>query len=158
MTIDARKFRNALGNFATGICVVTTARCDALPIGMTINSFASVSLEPPLVLWSIQNSSDCLRAFTESDRFAINVLASDQENLSQQYAMRGGHELTPAHYSLGRTGSPVLKGALNTFECKVWARYPGGDHQIIVGEVLELKSRPTGRPLVFHQGKYARLR
>lgn len=157
MTIDKRKLRDAMGSFATGVCVATVTLDRNTAIGMTINSFSSVSLEPPLILWSIQYTSECFDAFNASDKFAINILATEHEAHSNVYSRKGSHALDASHYSLGRTGSPVLRGSLATFECRVWARYPGGDHLILVGEVLDLTTRPHGRPLLFHKGKYARM-
>ncbi len=157
MTIDKRKLRDAMGSFATGVCVVTAVSRPGVPTGMTINSFSSVSLEPPLVLWSIQYTSDCFDVFNSAEKFAINILSSHQEAHSNRYSRKDGHELDVAHYRHGRTGSPLLRDALASFECRVWARYPGGDHLIIVGEVLEVTTRPTGHPLLFHKGKYAHI-
>lgn len=156
--IDNRQFRDALGKFATGICVVTVAPEGGEPLGLTVNSFASVSLDPPLVLWSIQNNSECFDAFSRSQKFAVNILSAEQETHSMRYATRGGHALQAGHYAIGKTGSPRLKGALACLECRVWARYPGGDHQILVGEVEELETRPTGIPLLYHSGSYALIR
>lgn len=158
MTLDKRKFRDALGSFATGVCVVTVAPERGAPIGMTINSFSSVSLEPALVLWSIQYNSECFAYFQAAEKFALNVLSSEQQELSGTYARKGEHALQAGHYSLGRSGSPLLRNALTSFECRTWARYPGGDHLIVVGEVIEFTSRPTGRPLLFYKGKYGELR
>ncbi len=155
MAFDKRKFRDALGNFATGVCVVTVAPARGEAIGMTINSFSAVSLEPPLVLWSVQNNSECFDVFNTADKFAINVLSDEQAGHSSIYAKKGEHALFVSHFCLGRTGSPILRDALTSFECRVWARYPGGDHLIIIGEVLEFTTRPTGRPLLFYKGKYA---
>lgn len=157
MTIDKRKLRDAMGSFATGICVVTALSEQGVPMGMTINSFSSVSLEPPLVLWSIQYTSDCFDVFNATDKFAINILSVEQQALSDKYSRKGEHGLVPSHYSLGNTGSPLLRDALANFECRVWARYPGGDHLIVVGEVLGVMARPTGRPLLFHRGRYAQI-
>lgn len=155
--IDQRLFRDALGSFATGICVVSAVPDQGAPIGMTINSFSSVSLEPPLVLWSIQVVSECFGVFGTTDRFAISVLSREQEALSQRYASKAEHELLEGHYQTGRTGMPVIRDALTSFECKVWARYPGGDHLIIVGEVVNVQAERPGLPLLFHQGRYAAL-
>lgn len=157
MTIDTKKFRDALGHFATGVCVITTTPAQGVPIGMTINSFTSVSLEPALVLWSIQNNSECFDVFSRADKFAINVLSRQQEAHSRFYAKKGRHELDASHYCLGRTGSPILREALTRLECRTWARYPGGDHLILVGEVLEFSARPSGQPLLFHKGQYAEI-
>ena len=155
--IDQRIFRDALGSFATGICVVSAVPRQGAPIGMTINSFSSVSLEPPLILWSIQNVSECFGVFGTTDEFAISVLSQDQEALSQRYASKAEHELLEEHYKSGPAGMPVIRDALTSFECKVWARYPGGDHLIIVGEVVNVNAEHAGMPLLFHQGRYAAL-
>ncbi len=156
--IDQRVFRDALGTFATGVCVVTAVPDEGAPIGMTINSFSSVSLEPPLVLWSIQNDSECFDAFNGIDRFAISVLSGDQEAYSNLYATKGDHALSDGHYHMAGKGTAVISDALAAFECRVWARYPGGDHTIIVGEVLAVNpGQGAGAPLLFHQGRYARI-
>lgn len=158
MSLDPREFRNALGQFPTGVCVITAHPEGYQPFGMTVNSFASVSLDPPLVLWSLQNNSECFEAFAKADKFAVNILASDQQELSNLYAKKGDHNLQPGHFRIGKTGNPVLRGALTTFETRIWARYPGGDHIILVGEVLEMEQRPTGAPLLFHAGRYGEVR
>ncbi len=158
MSLDSREFRNSLGRFATGVCVITANPKGYEPFGMTVNSFASVSLEPPLVLWSLQNNSECYPAFEAADKFTINILASDQIDISNQYAKKGDHALDKAHYHLGRNGAPVLRNAIASFECDMWQRYDGGDHVILVGKVKELESRPTGDPLLFYSGGYRELR
>lgn len=157
MAIEKRELRDALGKFATGVCIVTAISKQGEAIGMTINSFSSVSLEPPLVLWSIQYTSECFETFNAAEKFAVNILAIEQEELSNAYARKGGHGLVESHYRVGKTGSPILRDVLASFECRQWARYPGGDHLIIVGEVLELVVRPSGRPLLFHTGKYGQI-
>jgi len=160
MSFDGRDFRNALGRFATGVCVITSAPEGQKPFGMTVNSFASVSLDPALVLWSLQNDSECFALFEGADKFAVNILADDQLAISNQFAKRGEHDLPEGSYRIGKTGNPVLKGVLTTFECKIWERYPGGDHTILVGEVLEMENRPNsnGKPLCFYGGGYAEIR
>lgn len=158
MSLDSREFRNALGTFTTGVCVITANPEGMNPFGMTVNSFASVSLDPALVLWSIQNDSECLAGFDQANHFAVNVLAQDQMELSNLYAKKGDHELDKAHYRLGRTGLPVLRGAVTSFECSLWERYPGGDHTILVGKVVAMESNPNKLPLLFSAGKYCQLR
>jgi flavin reductase (DIM6/NTAB) family NADH-FMN oxidoreductase RutF len=158
MTFDSRAFRNALGQFPTGVCVITANPTGYKPFGMTVNSFASVSLDPPLVLWSLQNNSDCFDAFALADKFCVNVLAADQQDISGQYAKKSDHDLTESHYRIGKTGSPVLRGALATFECKMWQRYDGGDHVILVGHVEEFATDVNAKPLAFHAGQYRELR
>ncbi len=158
MSFDSREFRNALGNFTTGVCIVTANPKGFKPFGMTVNSFASVSLDPALVLWSIQNDSECLPAFEQADKFAINILADDQEVLSNLYAKKGDHTLAPEHFRLGKSGTPLVRGVTTSFECNVWARYPGGDHQILVGQVTHMESNANKEPLLFHSGQYRALR
>ena len=157
MNLDARELRNALGQFATGVCVITTVNQEGHAVGMTANSFSSVSLDPPLVLWSLQNGSDIYDTFATPERFAINVLALEQEDLSNLYASKGDHRMAAEHYTLGSNGAPLLEGALVSFECGLHATHEGGDHLIIVGRVLDVVSREGGKPLLFHGGRYVQL-
>jgi flavin reductase (DIM6/NTAB) family NADH-FMN oxidoreductase RutF len=151
--------RNALGRFATGVCVITAAPAGFAPFGMTINSFASVSLEPPLILWSLQNDSDCAPAFAAADRFAVNILTADQMAISQQYSRRNDHDLRTEHVRDGSTGLPVIRDSLASFECEMWQRYDGGDHVILVGRVLALHDAGNdAKPLLFFGGRYQELR
>lgn len=157
MNIDGRELRNALGRFATGVCVITTIDAQGNAVGMTANSFSSVSLEPPLVLWSLQSGSDMYDTFAHPRRYAINVLSSEQMDLSNQYAKKGDHVLDPGHYSIGRHGAPIIRNALVSFECELDVTHEGGDHLIIIGRVKDVSSRPTGKPLLFHSGSYCEL-
>ena len=156
MTMDKGEFRQALGQFATGVCLVTVDDPELGPLATTVNSFSSVSLDAPLVLWSIQNSSDHLAVYTECQHFGISVLNSNQEALSGQYAQRGGHSAQAEHFTKGPHGEPRLIDALAHFTCAAYAVHPGGDHQIIVGEVLEFESREAD-PLIFFSGAYRAL-
>jgi flavin reductase (DIM6/NTAB) family NADH-FMN oxidoreductase RutF len=156
MDIDGLELRDALGRFATGVCVITTNQ-EQKPIGMTVNSFASVSLDPPLVLWSLQNNSDVYRAFSAPAHFAINILSKDQQDLSNLYARKGDHLLQEDHYRIGKYGSPIIRNALTTLECELEITHEGGDHLIIVGRVRDMHTRPTGNPLLFFSGSYREL-
>ncbi len=158
MSFESREFRDALGSFATGVCIITANPEGHAPFGMTVNSFASVSLDPALVLWSLQNNSECLAAFEQAEKFTVNILASDQQNLSNLYAKKGSHTLAAEHFRIGKTGVPVIRGAVTSFECDVWARYPGGDHVILVGEVAEMETNANKQPLLFSAGQYRGLR
>lgn len=158
MSFDSRALRNAFGRFATGVCVVTASSAESGPIGMTINSFSSVSLEPPLVMWNLQNNSECFGVFTQARQFAINILADDQIEHSKRYARKNEHALRPEDYRMGRNGAPVLRDTLATFECDLWRSYEGGDHLLLVGLVKTLHNHPTGRPLLFFGGSYGELR
>ena len=154
--MDSVAFRQALGQFATGVCVVTVNDANLGPIATTVNSFSSVSLDPALVLWSIQNSSDHLAVYTQCQHFGISVLSSEQGALSGQYAQRGGHSVQADHFTTGPQGEPKLIDALAHFTCAAYAVHPGGDHQIIVGEVLQFESR-NAAPLIFYNGGYRAL-
>ena len=158
MSFDGRELRNALGRFATGVCVITTVNETRQAVGITANSFSSVSLDPPLVLWSLQNNSDVYDVFSRPRYFAINILSSEQQALSDQYARKGGHELDPEHYQAGNSGSPLIGDALVSFECELEATHEGGDHLIIVGRVREMHQGSSGEPLLFFSGGYRELR
>lgn len=157
--MDPIEFRNALGNFATGVCIIGAQPEGENPFGMTVNSFSSVSLDPPLVLWSLQNNSDCFAAFERTEMFSVNVLSQAQQELSNACAKKGNHALAEQDYHFGPAGTPIVNQSACSFECKVWARYPGGDHVIIVGEVLSMEADEDAckTPLLFHRGKYSAL-
>ena len=157
MSLDGRELRDALGRFATGVCVITAVSGDNKAVGMTANSFSSVSLDPPLVLWSLQNNSDVYDIFATPRHFAVNILSSEQQAYSNQYAKKSQHDLDPKHYRLGKYGAPIIRHALATFECELHATHEGGDHLIIVGKVTDMQQRPTGEPLLFYCGRYHEL-
>lgn len=154
---DPLEFRNALGSFATGVTVVTTALDGDGPIGVTASSFNSVSIDPPLVLWSLAKSSKSLTAFRESGHFAIHVLGCDQELLSNRFARAGEDKFKDVLWDTGTLGSPVLRDYSAKFECKTVHQYEGGDHIIFVGQVAAFDHRDQA-PLLFHAGKYAESR
>lgn len=157
MSLEGRELRDALGRFATGVCIVTTVSDNQQAVGMTANSFSSVSLDPPLVLWSLQNNSDVYDIFATPRHFAVNILSSEQQAYSNQYAKKGQHDLDPGHYRLGKYGAPIIRNALATFECELHQTHDGGDHLIIVGRVIDMHQRPTGQPLLFYCGRYSEL-
>lgn len=159
MSLDTREFRNALGRFATGVCVITTQVEGEKPFGMTVNSFASVSLEPPLILWSLQKDSDCFAAFQTVKKFAVNILTAEQQSLSNQYAKKNEHDLIEGSYTETATGCVILNDAPTSFECEIDAVHEGGDHLIIVGRVLAMSSQEEAPdPLLFYAGKYRELK
>jgi len=155
MSFDARDFRRALGQFPTGVGIVTTLDSQGAPVGMTISSFNSVSVTPPLVLWSIDRSALSADLFRTTEYFAVNILAADQIALSNRFASRGEDKFQDVAWSAGEHGSPLLPDVAALFECRNWAQYDGGDHWIIVGEVLRYSYEATKPPLVFGQGGYA---
>lgn len=150
----SREFRNALGRFATGVTVITALDPAGTPIGVTISSFNSVSLDPPLVLWSLALNSPRLDAFRQAGRYAINVLAADQRGLSNRFASRTDDRFAdvPVHAGLG--GAPLIDGCCAWFECSHEACYPGGDHLIFVGRVERFARGESTSPLVFFDGAY----
>mgnify|MGYP001269955945 FL=1 len=154
--LDRRALRNTLGQFATGVCILTTQTSDNRSIGMTVNSFAAVSLDPALVLWSIQNTSECFKEFTECERYGISILKSSQQALSDRYARSLAHEMDVADRIVDDTGVPLVKDALATLSCRLTALHQGGDHHIIVGAVGAL-SLSDGELLLFFCGGYQRL-
>lgn len=156
-TLDSRAFRNALGEFATGVAIVTTQVGDEAPIGITVNSFSSVSLDPPLVLWCLDKGSDRLDAFERCDGFTINILAETQQHLSDQLSRSGQSQLDGISVHEGVNGCPFLSGALATFECEVHARHDAGDHIIMVGRVKSFQQPSASAPLIYHRGGYRAL-
>lgn len=149
---DSRDFRRALGQFATGVTVVTTATPDGRRVGMTVNSFSSVSLDPPLVLWSIAKNAPSFKDFTSAARFVVNVLAFDQHHLSRQFATPLPDKFAGVTCS-GDHPCPILEGTSAYFVCRLVHQYDGGDHVILVGEVEQYKY-DSREPLVFHSGRY----
>lgn len=151
---DARRFRNALGAFATGVTIVTTRDAQGRDIGLTANSFNSVSLEPPMVLWSLAKSARSLPAFLAATHFAVHVLAADQEELSLRFAARGSDKFGGLDLERGPASVPLLRGCSARFHCRTAFRHEGGDHVIFVGAVesFDQSDRP---PLIFHGGGYA---
>lgn len=155
MTHDTRKFRNALGCFTTGVAIITTQEKGNPPLGITVNSFASVSLDPPLVLWSLDRKSDTLRTFQSIQGFTVNVLREDHRDISSRLAKQGDHKLDGLALRIGAfNGCPALEDALAHFECSVEARHEAGDHIIMIGRVLHFEYSEDGRPLLFHRGSY----
>jgi flavin reductase (DIM6/NTAB) family NADH-FMN oxidoreductase RutF len=157
MSFDSQQFRRALGRFATGVCVITVDPPGFAPFGVTVNSFSSLSLTPPLVLWSLQKNSDTMDAFAVATHYCVNVLAEDQQALSGRFARKGNHDLDAADYRQGETGLPVLHGALASFECEMDARHDGGDHIILVGKVVALHAGEPGKPLLYFDGGYRQI-
>lgn len=154
MVDDKRKFRNALGHFATGVAVITTQSDDKAPIGITVNSFSSVSLDPPLILWSLDQGSDTLSIFRAAERFTVNILREDHRDISNRLARQGQHGLEGLATRQGKNGCPALEEALAHFECNVYAQHEAGDHIIILGRVTHFEYSEDGRPLLYHRGGY----
>ena len=153
---DARAFRRCLGQYPTGVTVITAAHEGRL-VGMAVNSFAAVSLDPPLVLWSIRRESRSLQDFLAASHFAVNILAEDQAAVSQRFGAGDPDRFERTPWLAGAGGAPLLQGCLAQLECRLSARHEGGDHWILIGHV-ERYARHEGKPLLFSQGQYAQAR
>lgn len=158
MSFSPREFRDSLGAFTTGVCLVSTCDTKGEAHAITINSFASVSLEPPLVLWSLQRDAEAYELFESAERFVISVLTSAQEELSIHYSQHQGHWMREADYFVGENGAPVVRDALAVFECSLETTHDGGDHLIILGRVSRIDRSQQGDPLVFSAGEYRALK
>jgi flavin reductase (DIM6/NTAB) family NADH-FMN oxidoreductase RutF/DNA-binding MarR family transcriptional regulator len=152
---DVRDFRSALGHFPTGVTVITTIDTNGEPIGCTASSFNSVSMDPALVLWSVDKNAYSAKIFEQAEYFAINVLSENQVPTSNRFAGRGEDKFKDVSYSVGLGGIPLLEDCGAQFECKTWNVYDGGDHLIIVGEVFNYSHNDSKTPLVFSRGSYA---
>lgn len=157
MSFDQRAFRNALGCFATGVTVVTTTAPDGSPVGITVNSFNSVSLDPPLVLFSLDRGAQSASVFAESGCFAVNILAEQQRELSIRFAIPSADKWRGVDYTQLETGAPILTGCLANIDCRTAAMHDGGDHIIFIGRVMQMRYEAVGRPLVYFRGAYAHL-
>ncbi|GAA0761957.1 flavin reductase (DIM6/NTAB) family NADH-FMN oxidoreductase RutF/pimeloyl-ACP methyl ester carboxylesterase [Erythromicrobium ramosum] len=154
---DARTLRDAMGCFATGITVVTALGDDGAPIGLTANSFTSVSLDPPLLLVCIAKTSGTAHRLREAEHFAVNMLQTSQQPTSNRFAGKGQDRFAATAWHSGETGVPLLDGSLGSFECKRHAVHQGGDHFILIGEVVRAQYEPRRDPLLYFRGKYRRL-
>lgn len=150
---QTRLFRNALGAFATGVTVITTRSAEGADVGVTANSFNSVSLDPPMILWSIGKTSSSLAAFMEAERFAVHILSAEQEMLSGRFAKSGSDKFAGLSVSRGIGDVPLLEGCAARFQCRIAFRHEAGDHYILVGEV-EAFDHDGHAPLAFHSGRY----
>lgn len=155
MTFDSRKQRQILGHFATGVTVITTDG-EAGSHGMTANAFASLSLDPPLVMVAVDKRAAMLEFLTKNRCFAVNILASDQEALSNRFAKPGPKDFADLATTTATTGSPILADAIAFLDCRVHEILPGGDHEIFVGEILA-GDYSGGDPLLYYAGGYRKL-
>jgi 3-hydroxy-9,10-secoandrosta-1,3,5(10)-triene-9,17-dione monooxygenase reductase component len=151
--MDAQHLRLALGRFSTGVTIVTCVDAQGQRVGLTVNSFNSLSLDPPLVLWSLRAGSASLPAFAAAGRFAVNVLSEAQVDLSRRFAARGDDKFAEGLWALGEHGSPVLAGCAAVFECLTHAQQAIGDHSLFIGRVLACAETALP-PLVYQGGHY----
>jgi flavin-dependent trigonelline monooxygenase, reductase component len=153
MPFDQKLYRNALGSFATGVTIVTTNDEAGQGHGLTVNSFTSVSLDPPLVLWCLGNKSDSYELFSKTDHYAINILAAGQTDLAMRFAGKGDQKFAPGEAKALTTGAPTLTDAIAIFDCKVVQRIEAGDHLILIGKTQAFETRPeTG--LAYFRGVF----
>jgi flavin reductase (DIM6/NTAB) family NADH-FMN oxidoreductase RutF len=151
--LSERQFRDALAQFATGVTVICARRADGRYVGFTANSFNSVSLDPPLVVWSLNRAAENLEAFQAAERYAINVLASDQIELAHRFSRPHADRFAGVPFRLGAADAPLIEGCIAWFECRHHAQHRAGDHLLFIGEV-ETCERRDGVGLVFHHGRY----
>ena len=154
---DARTLRDAMGCFATGITIITATAPDGAPVGLTANSFTSVSLDPPLLLVCIANTAGTAPVLRSVEHFGVNVLQTSQQAASNRFAGKGEDRFAATAWSPGETGVPLLDGSLVSFECKRFEVHEGGDHFILIGEVMRAQFEPRRDPLLYFRGKYRRL-
>jgi flavin reductase (DIM6/NTAB) family NADH-FMN oxidoreductase RutF len=154
--IDPRDFRNALGTYATGVTIITAAGANGKPYGLTCNSFASVSLNPPLVLWSLGMFSQALNTFQNASHFTVNILGASQQELAAKFAKSGEDKFAGVEWTPGLGNAPVIAGSVANFQCRAANRYYGGDHVIFLGAV-EAYAYNRQEPLLFSRGDYGRL-
>jgi flavin reductase (DIM6/NTAB) family NADH-FMN oxidoreductase RutF len=152
-SVDPRHFRDALSQFATGVTVITTRLDDGSFLGLTASSFNSVSLDPPLVLWSLAQRANSLPVFSGNSHYVVNILSAQQTELADKFAQPSKDRFAGLEYTLSPTGLPILSGVAAWFECHNRSRYPEGDHVIFVGEVECCDVLPQ-EPLIFHSGRF----
>jgi len=156
MAIEAQELRRVMGHFATGVTVITTKDQAGNPQGLTANAFMSLSLNPPLVLISVDKGATCYGCFAANNSFAVNFLSEDQEEVSRRFATKGVDKFADLKWREGSNGVALIDGTLASVECKITQCHDGGDHTIVVGEIVNVTA--TGdRPLLFFKGKYQRL-
>ena len=152
--INTRDLRQALGQFMTGVTIVTTVDDNVEPRGVTANSFSSISLDPPLVLWALSKNADCMNAFQNAEYFCIHVLTSSQRELAEQFACSGADKFSDVEWSRGHGSVPLLSEYVAQFQCRTTTQHPGGDHIVFFGEVLQF-DKTDKRPLVFLGGRFS---
>lgn len=156
--MDGKQLRNVFGQFATGVTVVCTTDAEGNHYGITVNSFSSLSLDPPLALFSLAYDSNTLQPIQDSRIFSINILSDQQQAISNSLAKKGGPEkLQSVPLRKGRTGAPIVENSLAYLDCELHATYEGGDHLIIVGKIVEAAVNAGQAPLLFFQGAYRSL-
>lgn len=156
VAVTGDRFRQALAKFPTGVAVLTTAGSDDRRVGLTVSSFNSVSISPPLILWSISRATQSFPAFRDASYFCVNVLCEQQVELARHFARPCSDKFATISHVVHSTGVPIIADCASHLICRTWNQYDGGDHVIIVGEVIDLETS-NGAPLVFGVGLFCRL-
>ena len=151
--ISASNLREVMSHYLTGVTIVTITKPDGSPYGLTVNSFNSVSLAPPLILWSLDNKNSNLGVFERTAGFAINIMAADQTDLCRHFAGKDSDRFVDIEWTTGTSGQPLITHALAPLECRPWHTYAGGDHTIFVGEVIHAQQVSDRPPAVFFKGQ-----
>lgn len=156
MAIEVQELRRVMGHFATGVTVITTKDKDGAPQGLTANAFMSLSLNPPLVIISVDKGATCYNCFATGNGYTVNFLSENQEEVSKRFATKGIDKFAGLGWREGENGAAIIDGALGHVECRITQAYDGGDHTIVVGEILNAAANGE-RPLLFFKGKYQKL-
>lgn len=154
MAIDRNELRRVMGHFATGVTIITTVSKSGQSFGLTANAFTSVSLDPPLLLISVDKKAESYPCFEESKVFTVNILSDSQEALSRKFAVSGGNKFEGVAYSMGANGAPIILGTVGYIECRLYATYDGGDHTLYLGEIQQAETHEGSKPLLFYRGGY----
>lgn len=156
MAIDSQELRRVMGHFATGVTVITTVDKSGAPNGLTANAFMSLSLDPPLILISVDKKATCYACFEMQNGFTVNFLSEGQEEISRRFATKGADKFAGLQWHPGQNGAAIIEHTLGHIECKISQCHDGGDHTIVIGEILDVHAIGE-RPLLFFKGKYQRL-
>ncbi|MEH7125122.1 flavin reductase family protein [Bacillus sp. JJ1773] len=144
-------FKQIMGSYPTGVTIVTTTNENGMPVGLTVNSFASVSLDPPMLLWSIDHGVSSLKEFTEGGKFAVHVLAAEQRELCKVFASKHEDRFSTCEWSLSENGLPIIENVVGVFECKTFKAIEAGDHTVLIGEVMDIKVEKEKDPMLYHR-------
>lgn len=151
---DPNWFRQVLGHYPTGVCIITASGADEVPVGLTVGSFTSVSLTPPLVGFFPDRSSTSWPKVEAAGRFCVNVLSARQNDVCRQFALKGGNKFDGITFRTSPNGSPIIKGCVAWIDCDLYSVHEAGDHYVVLGEVKELALESAELPLLFCQGSY----
>ncbi|MEK4028230.1 MULTISPECIES: flavin reductase family protein [Bacillaceae] len=144
-------FKEVMGNYPTGVTIVTGVTEDGTPVGLTVNSFASVSLDPLMVLWSIDHGVSTIKAFTEGGKFAVHVLAGEQQELCKTFATKGVDRFSQCKWKMSENGLPIIEGAFGVFECETFQAVEAGDHTVLIGNVTDIHLDKGKDPMLYHR-------